>query len=343
MTIREIAQICGVSRGTVDRVINGRGKVHPETEKRIMEALEKAGYQKNILGRALTVRKLNPIIGVVLSSEGNPFFEDVLLGIKKAETELMDYGIKVRLLPMRGYKKLKQLELIESVESEIAALVLHPINDKLIIDKVNQLHEKGIPTITVNSDIEGSARLCYVGSDYEKGGKTAAGIVRLVTGGKARLGIVMGVASVLGHRQRLEGFVSHIKAACPGIEIDGMVSAQDDDEIAYKATMELLKKRKKIDTMMVIAAGMEGVCRAVKEINKDREISIFGFDDTPATKRGMADGMIKAVICQQPLEQGYRGVKAAFDWILTGAVSGERVIMENQIRITENINELEGK
>lgn len=338
MTIREIAQACGVSRGTVDRVINGRGKVHPQTEQRILEALEKVDYQKNILGRALTVRKTNPVISVVLSSEGNPFFDEVLAGIQKAEAELRDYGIKVHVLPMRGYKKAKQLELIESTEKETAALVLHPINDKIIIDKVNALHEKGLPTITINSDIEGSARLCYVGSDYEKGGKTAAGMVALVTGGNARLGVLSGVSSVLGHRLRLNGFLSHIEKICPAIHLSGTIPVEDDDDIAYEAAKILLSKHADIDTLMVIAAGMAGTCRAIKEIGKEKSIRVFGFDDTPAVRLGMKDGLIKAVVCQQPFEQGYRSVKAAFDWILTGTVPAERVIMENQIRIIENLN-----
>jgi len=338
MTIREIAQACGVSRGTVDRVINGRGKVHPETEQRILQALQKVDYQKNILGRALTVRKTSPVISVVLSSEGNPFFDDVLQGVKKAEAELRDYGIRVNILPMRGYKKLKQLELIQSAEKESSALVLHPIDDKIIIDKVNALDEKGIPTITINSDIEGSARLCYVGSDYAKGGKTAAGMVGLVTGGKARLGILSGVSSVLGHRQRLDGFVSHIKKICPDILIEGMIPAEDDDVVAYEATKSLLKERSDIDALMVIAAGMGGVCRAIKEAGREKAIRVFGFDNTPAVRSGMKDGLIKAVVCQQPFEQGYRSVKAAFDWILTNAVPAERIIMENQIRIIENLS-----
>ncbi len=342
MTIREIALMCGVSRGTVDRVINGRGKVHPETEKRILEALEKAGYQKNILGRALTVRKTSPLISVIVSSEGNPFFHDVLEGIRKAESELKDYGVIVKVVPMRGYKKLKQLELIKSVEEETAALVLQPINDKLIIDKVNELAQQGLPTIAINSDIQGSKRLCYVGSDYEKGGKTAAGIVRLATGGKATLGIITGVESVLGHRQRLDGFVAQILSACPGIRIAGMAAAQDDENMAYEATLELLQAHAQIDTLMVIAAGMEGVCRGVKEMGKETKISVFGFDHTPAVGQGMEDGLVKAVVCQQPFEQGYRSVKTAFDWILTGSVPGEKIIMENQIRIIENLNELGG-
>lgn len=52
-TMKEIAQICGVSRGTVDRVINRRGKVRPETERMILQAVERMGYTKSMLGRAL--------------------------------------------------------------------------------------------------------------------------------------------------------------------------------------------------------------------------------------------------------------------------------------------------
>ena len=44
MTIKEIARICGVSRGTVDRVVNNRGKVKPETEALILKTIEEMGY-----------------------------------------------------------------------------------------------------------------------------------------------------------------------------------------------------------------------------------------------------------------------------------------------------------
>ena len=71
-TMKEIAQICGVSRGTVDRVINRRGKVRPETERMILQAVERMGYTKSMLGRALSVKRSQPVIGVVLCSEGNP-------------------------------------------------------------------------------------------------------------------------------------------------------------------------------------------------------------------------------------------------------------------------------
>ena len=336
MTIKEIARRCGVSRGTVDRVINGRGKVHPDTEALIIRTLEEVGYTKNIVGRALTVRRTSPIIGVVLSSEGNPFFDEVIEGIRKAEAELSDYGVTVHLRTMRGYAPQEQLDLIEGLQEGLSALVLHPINDACITERVAALAEHSIPTVTVNSDLEHSARRCYVGSDYAEGGRMAAGILRLATGGQACLGIITGVETILGHVQRLEGFEAHLRAACPGIAIASRASAQDDDEHAYAATKRMLQDNQGIDTLLVVAAGVEGVCRAVIDLGLDGRISIFTFDNIPTTDAMIRRGLIKATINQQPYQQGYQAVKAAFDIILAGATE-ERHILENHIRILENL------
>ena len=158
MTIREIAVQCGVSTATVDRVLNGRGTVRPDTEARVLAALEKAGYTKNIAARALAIRKASPVVGLVLSSINNPFFDEVLRGVAQAEGELADYGITLRISQMRGYHPQRQLALISEMEEDISVLVLHPIDDPRIVEKVADLAEKGIPTVTMNTGSDSQAR-----------------------------------------------------------------------------------------------------------------------------------------------------------------------------------------
>lgn len=337
MTIREIALECGVSTATVDRVLNGRGKVRADTEARVLAALQKAGYTKNIAARALAIRKGAPTIGVVISSEGNPFFDEVLSGIRRAETELMDFGFSVTLETMRGYHTEEQLRRIEKLAPTISALVLHPIDDPLIAAKIAELAQSGIPTVTINSDLENSERRCYVGSDYVKGGQAAAGLMRLATHGKRRLGILTGVDTLLGHRQRLSGFETHLKQTCPRIEIVARQSAKDDDDRAYAATRTMLRADPTINTLQLIAAGLTGVCEAIRDLKMEKHIRLFAFDHIPATEAMMQKRLLKAVVCQQPFQQGYQSVRAAFDIILSGAPTSERLIMENQICILENL------
>ena len=146
MTIKQIADLCGVSRGTVDRVLNGRGKVKPETQERVIRTIRQLGYTKNIAGKALTLKKTTPVIGAVISSEGNPFFDDVIEGFRKAEKELTDYGVTLMLKTMRGYDVHRQLALIgELVQSGISALVIQPINNARIAKKINELAANGHP------------------------------------------------------------------------------------------------------------------------------------------------------------------------------------------------------
>ena len=336
MTIKEIAQLCGVSRGTVDRVLNKRGRVKPETETLILRTIESLGYTKNIVGRALTVRRTAPVIGTILCSEGNPFFDDVITGFRKAEAELQDYGASILLRTMRGHGVEQQLKLIDEIAGQLTALVIQPINDPRIEERLWRLKQEGVPTVTVNTDIENSCRCCYVGSDYETGGAVAAGLMRLVTGGRGRLGVITGVSTLMGHALRLRGFEEHLRELCPEVEIVDRDSARDDPEHAYRATRGMLARNPGMDALFVVAAGVYDVCRAVED--EGRKIRVVAYDDVLSTREMMRRGIVRAVVCQQPVEQGYRAVRAAFDMILSGEMLEDaRIIMENQIKITENL------
>ena len=90
VTIKKIAELCGVSRGTVDRVLNGRGKVKPETEAAVRKMAAELGYQPNPAGKALAARKHRPVVGVLLANDGNPFFDDVITdSIRATMTHLL--------------------------------------------------------------------------------------------------------------------------------------------------------------------------------------------------------------------------------------------------------------
>jgi len=338
MTIKEIARLCGVSRGTVDRVVNKRGKVKPETEALILKTIEEMGYTKNFAGKALTVRRAAPVIGVVLCSQGNPFFDDVIAGLHKAQADLQDYGVSMLLRTMCGHDVTTQLVLIDSIVDSISALVIQPINDRRIAARLRLLLDQGIPVVSVNTDIDSDARSCYVGSDYERGGAVAAGMTALITGGSAKLGIIKGVDTLMGHVLRLKGFEDRLRTICPEIEWISAENANDDPQQAYSKTCEMLAAHPQIDTIFVVAAGVHDVCRGVIDMGREHTLRVIAYDDVPSTREMICRGLVRAVVCQQPQEQGYRSFAAAFDMILSGSTSyTNQIIMEDQIKITENL------
>lgn len=338
VTIKEIARICGVSRGTVDRVLNNRGKVKPETRELILRTIKEQGYTKNIAGRALTVKRMAPVIGVILCSEGNPFFDDVITGLRDAEKELQDYGVTMHLKTMYGHEVCRQLQLIDELEGGISALVIQPINDALIAERLLAIRKSGVPVVTVNTDITPDSRCCYVGSDYERGGSVAAGMAAVITGGRAKMGIIKGVDTLMGHVLRLKGFEDHLRRICPQIEWIASESAQDDPQRAYSRTCAMLREHPQIDTIFVVAAGVYDVCRAVIDMEYEHKLRVIAYDDVPSTREMIRRGIVRAVVCQQPVLQGYRAFTMAYDMILSGSDPREdRFIVEDQIKILENI------
>ena len=192
VTMKQIAEVCHVSRGTVDRVLNNRGKVKPEIDALVRETAKQMGYRPNTAGKALAARKKNYTIGVLLISEGNEFFFQVEEGILQAAEEITDFGIRVLIKRMKGYDIERQIALIQEMKEEVQFLVLHAINDERIQQAISELKENGIAVATLNSDLEESARLFYVGGNFVKSGETAAGMMALIMGGQARILIATG-------------------------------------------------------------------------------------------------------------------------------------------------------
>lgn len=337
-TIKQISELSGVSRGTVDRVLNGRGHVSPEKERLVRSIAEQVGYTPNRAGKALAARKKSYIIGVLLASEGNPFFGEVIRGVHEAERELHDYGVKVVLRTQKGYDVAAQLAAMDEMGEDTNALILNPINDPAVAEKINALSDRGVQMYTLNTDIEDCRRLCYIGSDYFEGGRIACGMLGLLTGGVANVGILTGSVHILGHKQRINGFLDVMYKKYPKFRFLSIMETEDDDMIGFESTRRMLTEYPEIDTIFLAVAGVYGVCRAVQSFLPERRLHIVSFDHIPQTEELMRAGLIQATICQQPFAQGYEAVKLAFNSLMNGMPPAEQqFIVKNDIRILENL------
>ena len=338
ITIKQIAETCNISRGTVDRVLNNRGKVKAETEELIRETAAKLGYKPNLAGKALAVTKKNYVIGIILISEGNKFYDDVLKGIRQAEQEIADYGIRILLKTMKGYEAKKQLELLNEIKDQINFLIINPINDDAVIEMINTFSEENIKVITINTDVENSKRLSHVGCNYIKSGETACGMMGLLTGGEAHIGIATGSVKVLGHNQRITGFNKVCKDQYPKFSMVDIIETNDDDVCAFIETQKMLQRHPQINAIYIVAAGAYGVCKAVIEAGLEKEMTIISSDQTPEIIKLVRDGMIKATICQQPWTQGYKAVNLAFQYLVSHIVPEKELhIVKNEIKILQNL------
>ncbi len=257
-------------------------------------------------------------------------------GVELKSEELKSYGITTVTRRVE-FDAARQLAAIDELLKEgIHGLILAPCNDISIRNKINEMADTHIPVVTVNTDIDGSKRIAYVGSDYVQGGCMAAGLFALMTAGDVELGVVTGSAGVLCHSERVRGLEKTLIASYPRIHIAGIVENHDDDIESYNATRELLMQHSDIDALFFAAAGVYGGCRAVQESGLHPKI--VTFDDVPTTLDMLKDGVISATISQQTSRQGSLSLDILFDF-LTAGLAPERELnyVEHTIRIRENI------
>lgn len=337
VTMKKIAEICGVSRGTVDRALNGRGRVSEETAENIRNVARQLGYEPNPAGKALAARKTRPVIGVIIPSEGNPFFAEVLRGMEDAAREYEIYGLQIKYYKLKGYDVEQQLSLLQQITPEIQALVINPVNDPLIAEQINKMIAQGIFVITVNNDIAGTNRHCYVGSDYYNGGTTACALLEALLGQSARIALVLGNRNVLGHRQRLEGF-RHRTERINDFQIVEVLEHEDDDILAYDGTRRILQEHPEINAISILAAGVYGTCRAVMQLPEEKRPLVIAFDTVPTTVEMMEFGLIKATIYQHPYRQGHTAINKAFEFLVHGRQPDkDSYIFKNEIKLLENL------
>lgn len=337
-TIREIAQLAGVSRGTVDRVLNNRGAVSAQTAEKVREIARAMNYTPNQAGMALAAQKKKLKIGVILFTKGNPFFEQVLQGVHKKARELAGYNctVLIRRVPFDVRAQLQAIE--ELLSEEIHGLVLTPYNAPEIASRINALSDAGIPVVTTNTDIANSKRLAYVGSDYYHSGQIAAGLMGLMSEQARKAGIITGSSQVLCHTERIAGFKDCIAKQHPHIQIKAILENNDDDLQSYEITKKLLTQQPDINALYFTAAGVYGGCRALLDVCPDRNVKVIAHDNVETTKELVRQGVICATICQQPLVQGSKPIDILFRYLTAGRLpKQESYYLAADIRIRENI------
>lgn len=146
-TIKDIAEYCKVSVGTVDRAINNRHGIDNLTKNRILEAVEKLNYKPNHSGRSLATGSTKTI-GIVCFDLYNNFFPELIDTIEE-KAKANDYFIHLILTHMDKEKELQGLEYLSA--RYVDGIILFPIGTG--DEYVRYLKGLNIPIVTVFNEI----------------------------------------------------------------------------------------------------------------------------------------------------------------------------------------------
>lgn len=307
-TIQMIADLAGVSRGTVDRVLNNRSYVKPEVKDRILEIIKETGYLSPRESHQKTlISPLTPIcLGVILPNWTGHFKSEILRGIHTAREELSDFQVDVILKECSTDIPGEILELIDQLEAKgIQGLAICAVNSPLISCRIMDLMKKGIPVITLNSDLPDSSRLCFVGQNYYQSGRIAAELLSKCISLPGKILAVVGNLEFDGHRQRLSGFQDLMREK--GLDEDQITVIQtfNDYQTTYDKVYRQLELQPDLAAIYMANRSVAGCTQAVQALNRKARLRIICHDFSESTRRLLSDGSIDFTISQNIYQQGY--------------------------------------
>ncbi len=148
ITIKDIAEKCGVSKGTVDRALNNRSGVNEKTKAFILKTAEEMGYHPHYLATSLVTGKTKSI-GVVVFDLHNTFFAQLLDAISNKAKEY-DYFVYITLTDKNPSQEIECIEHL--VNGRVDGLIVCPINFGLEYE--TYLKGIGVPVVSVMNKLD---------------------------------------------------------------------------------------------------------------------------------------------------------------------------------------------
>lgn len=302
--IVDIARLAGVSTATVDRVLNRRPGVRAATAQKVLKAAAELDYLLDEDLKDVAVQK--PLRLVFLLPQGTNRFLGMLGRlIGEAGPLMASFNAKCRVEYIRSFSPeiLARSLVAESRSADgIAFMALeHPA----VREAVNSLAERGVPTVTLISDILNSRRAAYVGLDNRSSGRTAGYLIARFIGsrpasGTAKVAMIAGSLSYRAHVEREMGFLHLFEEMFPQIQVVGLREGHDDEAQNYRQTRALLAQHPDLAGIYNIGGAAAGIAKALKEARREQDVVFIGHGLTQDTRALLIDGTMDAVITQNP-------------------------------------------
>jgi LacI family transcriptional regulator len=294
--IGEIAAATGLSRATVDRVLNKRAGVHPRTHAHVLRVLAQLeGNGQPSLGRPADFEKRDAV-GIVVQA-GETFTRSVLDMAQKLKDSDSN-GANLKAVASKSDEE--TIELIRTLGRDLDGLAVVSKNIEPVKSALKEVRGAGKNVVALVSDLDATVRDAYVGIDNRAAGQLAAFILGrcLERTGEAKVAVVVGYFSYLCQEDREIGFRSLLRQRFPQIEIVEVVKGDDSREATYEAALRLLRNRPDIAGIYNVAGGNFGLAKAIDEADLARRPLYIAHEVNDVTEPLLRKGVIDFLISQ---------------------------------------------
>jgi len=269
-TLRDVAEVAGVSFKTVARVINGEPGVRPATAERVMAAVRQLGFRRNVVAADFARGGSRDQIGVVIDDISNPFYAAMARAI---EDVARARGLQVIIASSDGEPEREHHIIDAFVAQRLRGLVIVPVGR----DHRHLAREMQLGTAIVFLDRpQNRLRADTIVLDDYGGARTAT--AHLLSHGHQRVAFLSQTVDLYTMAERLRGYGDALLEG--GVKLDEalvrreLVRAED----AHDAVLDLLADGARPTAIFCANNRMSvGAIRALREVHE--RVAVVGFDE----------------------------------------------------------------
>jgi LacI family transcriptional regulator, galactose operon repressor len=329
LTLRDIARQAGVSLATVDRVLHNRPGVRADTVRRVKETIERNAFQPHVAAAELARGRARRF-GFVMPSGPNLFMQQIQSYLGEMSGWLSARRLVVETVVTDVFDAAVLASKLDSIAGDFDGVAIIALDHPSVREAINDLVDGGTKVVTLVSDVPSSRRHHYVGIDNIAAGRTAGALVgRLVGSRPGKVAIVAGSQALRDHAERIFGFGQLMASEFSHLDVLPVLEGRDDDERSEGLVMRLLGDHPDIVGLYNVGAGTPGVAKALIDAGRAGEMVFIGHDVTVVTRKLLLQGVMDAVISQNPGHEARASVRA-----LLALARGEPMLSEQEkIRI----------
>ena len=288
-SIQDIARASGVGTATVDRVLNGRGRVREATRARVIEALTAL----RAVAEGTLVRKRQI---VVLSDSGQSFNRTLEQAVRQVLDIRPDIECPFTSVATAQVNPIALAQSIERIAEVADGLVVVAREDLTVNRALRNVASRGLPIVCLTTDLPNSGRLAYVGNDQVAAGSTAAYLMGRAV--EARPGKILMVYSApfRSQEEREQGFRRILRNQFPHLIIDERVSSNDETEHSRRSVLRYLEEHGAPVGIYNIAGGNLGIGLALRDAGLDGRLVFIGHELNANSQMLLEAGQMDFVI-----------------------------------------------
>ena len=241
---------------------------------------------------------------------GDEFYITMDCGAQQAAEEL---GVNYSVQGPSEFDPTEQIPIVEAVTAQQPdAILIAPTERTALIGPLQTAQDAGITVVLVDTIVDDpDIGVSRIATDNVEGGRVAGEALVDLIGGQGTVFVNTTQPGVSTVEERVQGFEEVISQES-GIDYLGAEFNNDDPTRAAEITSAVLADQP--DLAGIFATNLfsaEGAATALREAGAEEQVQLVGFDASPGQVAQLEEGLVQALVAQNPREIGFQGVQTA--------------------------------